>query len=156
LQQKGTKGTHFTQQNVTSRVARDAEQAYGCAEDLEQRLLERGTHDVSLPLPGETVHADFRDPAASAQAWAEIAAGRPVRVVQWNIERGLEFNEILSTLQRLQADVLLVQEVDIGCDRTQGRDVGAFWSLLIVLMKILQVTALSLAKGCVACCLHNQ
>jgi hypothetical protein len=103
---------------------RDAEHANSCAEDLEQRLLEKGTHDASLPMPGEVVNADFRDPAASAQTWGEIAAGRPVRVVQWNIERGLEFDAVLSTLKRLQADVLLIQEVDNGCDRTKGRDVG--------------------------------
>lgn len=98
----------------------------GCAEDLEQRLLERGTHDESLPLPGQLVNADFRDASASAQAWACIAAGRPVRVVQWNIERGIEFDAIVSTLKQLQADVLLIQEVDNGCDRTEGRDVGTF------------------------------
>jgi hypothetical protein len=62
----------------------------------------------------------------SAKVWSQIAAGRPLRVVQWNIERGMEFDAILSTLLKLQADVLLIQEVDNGCDRSQGRDVGAF------------------------------
>ena len=99
------------------------------AEDLERRLLEQGTHDPDLAEPGEVVNADFRDSTASAQAWKEIADGRPVRVVQWNIERGLEFEAILETLKQLQADVLLIQEVDNGCDRSEGRDVGMFYTM---------------------------
>lgn len=71
------------------------------------------------------MNADFRDASESAKAWGDIAEGRPLRVVQWNIERGLEFDAIVATLKKLQADVLLIQEVDNGCDRTQGRDVGA-------------------------------
>ena len=120
----------------------------GCADDLEQRLLEKGTHDESLPLPGQLVNADFRDVKASANTWADIAAGRPVRVVQWNIERGIEFDAILETLKQLQADVLLIQEVDNGCDRTDGRDVGALSSPKCLSVMCLLCLLCLLLTGC--------
>lgn len=54
-----------------------------------------------------------------------IADPRPeIKVVTWNIQRGAEFDRILSTLQTLDADVLLLQEVDMFCRRTGGRDVA--------------------------------
>lgn len=118
-----------------------------CADELEQRLLEKGTHDESLPLPGQLVNADFRDANASAHAWAAIAAGRPVRVVQWNIERGLEFDAILSTLKQLQADVLLIQEIDNGCDRTDGRDVGVLSGLKTLPTSCLRCQNLAVQLG---------
>lgn len=54
-----------------------------------------------------------------------IADPRPeIKVVTWNIQRGAEFDRVLSTLQTLDADVLLLQEVDMFCRRTGGRDVA--------------------------------
>ena len=46
-------------------------------------------------------------------------------VVSWNIERGVRFAGVLDTLRTLDADVLLLQEVDRYCDRSDGRDVAA-------------------------------
>lgn len=51
-------------------------------------------------------------------------ARREIKVVTWNIQRGVEFDRILRTLQTLDADVLLLQEVDMFCRRTGGRDVA--------------------------------
>ena len=52
-------------------------------------------------------------------------AGAPIKVVSWNIERGTQFERILETLRRLDADVLLLQEVDRFCSRSGGRDIAA-------------------------------
>jgi len=49
---------------------------------------------------------------------------QPLNVLSWNIERGVEFDEILSTLQRMNADVVLLQEVDRFCLRSNRRDVA--------------------------------
>jgi hypothetical protein len=102
-------------------------------DDLDKRLLELGTHDPNLPRPGELVLEDYRSDAVAGHAWAAAARGRPIRVVQWNIERGYAFAEILQTLRDLDADIIVLQEIDIGCDRSDGRDVGAQRSSFISL-----------------------
>jgi len=47
-----------------------------------------------------------------------------VRIVSWNIERGLRFPWILEFLRTIRADVILLQEVDLNARRTQYRDVA--------------------------------
>jgi endonuclease/exonuclease/phosphatase family metal-dependent hydrolase len=47
-----------------------------------------------------------------------------VRIVSWNIERGLQFVKILDFLRTVPADLLLLQEVDLYARRTQYRDVA--------------------------------
>lgn len=47
-----------------------------------------------------------------------------IKIVTWNIQRGTEFDRILNTLQALDADVLLLQEVDMFTRRTGGRDIA--------------------------------
>jgi endonuclease/exonuclease/phosphatase family metal-dependent hydrolase len=47
-----------------------------------------------------------------------------VRVVSWNVERGLRFSAILDFLRTAQADLILLQEVDLKARRTQHRDVA--------------------------------
>jgi endonuclease/exonuclease/phosphatase family metal-dependent hydrolase len=50
-----------------------------------------------------------------------------VRAAAWNIERGKRFDSLLGTLQNnsvlRQADILLLNEVDLGMGRSQNRDV---------------------------------
>src|SRR5712692_2348271 len=58
-----------------------------------------------------------------------IEQGQPwsrnyVRVVSWNIERGLQFPAVLDFLQTAEADLILLQEVDLNVRRTQNRDVA--------------------------------
>jgi len=48
-----------------------------------------------------------------------------VRVVSWNIERGLQFSAILDFLRNAEADLILLQEVDHNVRRTQHRDVAS-------------------------------
>jgi hypothetical protein len=52
------------------------------------------------------------------------ATGTPLVIVTWNIERGMQDDAILQTLRRLDADILLLQEVDRFCKRTGYRDVA--------------------------------
>jgi endonuclease/exonuclease/phosphatase family metal-dependent hydrolase len=78
----------------------------------------------------------FTDPALRAAdihriagSPAAVVASAPIperlQVVSWNIERGVRFAGVLETLRKLDADVLLLQEVDRYCDRSGGRDVAA-------------------------------
>ena len=48
-----------------------------------------------------------------------------VRIVSWNIERGLRFRGILDFLRTIQADLILLQEVDLNARRTHYRDVAS-------------------------------
>ncbi len=47
-----------------------------------------------------------------------------LQVITWNIERGMAYEAILRVLRRLDADVVLLQEVDRDCRRTGYRDVA--------------------------------
>ena len=46
------------------------------------------------------------------------------RIVSWNIERGLQLPKILDFLRAIQADLLLLQEVDLNARRTHYRDIA--------------------------------
>ena len=72
------------------------------------------------------MHVDYRRGDTGA-AYAALAAGRPLRVLQWNIERGYQLEAIKAALAAADADVLLLQEIDVGCDRSGGHDVGVPW-----------------------------
>ncbi len=47
-----------------------------------------------------------------------------LRVVSWNIERGLQFPKVLEFVRSIDADLLLLQEVDLNARRTQRRDIA--------------------------------
>jgi hypothetical protein len=49
--------------------------------------------------------------------------------LQWNIERGYQLPGIIEELKRLDADVISLQEVDVGCKRSGGLDIGALCSM---------------------------
>ncbi|KDD72978.1 hypothetical protein H632_c2668p0, partial [Helicosporidium sp. ATCC 50920] len=70
-------------------------------------------------LIGTLFHRDFRDPSAP-----KARAGSPFRLATWNIERGYKLDGCIKELWRLNADVLALQEVDVACDRSRGRDTG--------------------------------
>src|SRR5436305_11563405 len=50
--------------------------------------------------------------------------GADLKLVTWNIERGEAYASVLAVLRTLDADVILLQEVDRDCRRTQYRDVA--------------------------------
>jgi endonuclease/exonuclease/phosphatase family metal-dependent hydrolase len=49
---------------------------------------------------------------------------RDLNIVSWNIEQGVAYDRIASTLRFLDADVILLQEVDRACRRSAYRDVA--------------------------------
>jgi endonuclease/exonuclease/phosphatase family metal-dependent hydrolase len=73
-------------------------------------------------LSADDIHEIVGSPAGVA---APAVLPERLNVVSWNIERGVRFAGVLETLQKLDADVLLLQEVDRYCDRSGGRDVAA-------------------------------
>src|SRR5262245_40529325 len=71
-------------------------------------------------LTDEAIHAVAGEPTRvrSTLAW------RPLTIVTWNIERGVQFDRIAAALEALDPDVVLLQEVDRACRRTGFRDVA--------------------------------
>jgi endonuclease/exonuclease/phosphatase family metal-dependent hydrolase len=49
---------------------------------------------------------------------------RPLRIVTWNIERGVRLQKIVTTLKALEPDIVLLQEVDRYCKRSGNLDVA--------------------------------
>jgi endonuclease/exonuclease/phosphatase family metal-dependent hydrolase len=89
---------------------------------------------LALGLSGLRVIGFLTDPWLSATVIHQVV-GEPSRiersvpqgdlsVVTWNIERGMAYDAVLTVLRRLDADVILLQEVDRGCRRTEYRDVA--------------------------------
>ncbi len=72
-------------------------------------------------LSSDEIHAVTGEP--SRLVWP-LATDRPLRIVTWNIERGVKFEAVQSVLQELDADVVLLQEVDRFCSRSDDRDVA--------------------------------
>ena len=52
------------------------------------------------------------------------ALDKPIRLLTWNIERGLRLPGVVDFLGRLKPDVCLLQEVDLYTNRTGRRDVA--------------------------------
>jgi endonuclease/exonuclease/phosphatase family metal-dependent hydrolase len=57
---------------------------------------------------------------ANGKAWSR----NYIRIVSWNIDRGLQFSGILDFLRGAQADILMLQEVDLHVRRTHFRDIA--------------------------------
>jgi len=72
-------------------------------------------------LTDAEIHAVAGEPAAIA---APPRADAPMTVVSWNIERGVQFQKIVSALRAQSPDVILLQEVDRYCKRSGNRDVA--------------------------------
>jgi endonuclease/exonuclease/phosphatase family metal-dependent hydrolase len=77
-------------------------------------------------LPDSVIHRVEGEPARMGRALGDRdpTGLEPLKVVTWNIARGEEYDAILAVLRRLDADVLLLQEVDRFCRRTGYRDVA--------------------------------
>lgn len=59
--------------------------------------------------------------------FARVAPGADageLRVVTWNIRNGARFNQVLDQIRRLDADIYLLQEVDVFCRRSGNRNVA--------------------------------
>jgi endonuclease/exonuclease/phosphatase family metal-dependent hydrolase len=76
----------------------------------------------SEPRLSETeIHAVTGEPARLTSSTTDR---RLTTVVTWNIERGVQFDQIVATLRSLAPDVILLQEVDRYCRRSSNRDVA--------------------------------
>ncbi|KAI9255806.1 Endonuclease/exonuclease/phosphatase [Phascolomyces articulosus] len=69
--------------------------------------------------PGQLLTYDFRS-LNTTDITAEPK--HSLKILQWNIERNYESDAIIKRLKKLDADVLILQEIDIGCKRSQGRN----------------------------------
>jgi endonuclease/exonuclease/phosphatase family metal-dependent hydrolase len=93
-----------------------------------------GRLSLALGLSGLRILGFFTDPWLSTRDIHRVI-GEPARVertptaddlevVTWNIERGTAYDAILAVLRRLDADIVLLQEVDRDCRRTDYRHVA--------------------------------
>jgi endonuclease/exonuclease/phosphatase family metal-dependent hydrolase len=72
-------------------------------------------------LSSDQIHRVVGQPAGIVR----MATGPDdLKIVTWNIERGSAYHSILNALQTLNADIVLLQEVDRNCRRTDYRDVS--------------------------------
>jgi len=71
--------------------------------------------------PGEGWLRDYR-PAALEPLKSSAEDKPAVRLLSWNIHRGYKIPESIKFLREQNADVILLQEVDIGCRRTECSD----------------------------------
>ena len=78
-------------------------------------------HFTEPRLSDAEIHAVAGEFTRITQAPATV---RPLRIVTWNIERGVRFNKIVAALKALEPDVVLLQEVDRGCKRSGKVDVA--------------------------------
>jgi endonuclease/exonuclease/phosphatase family metal-dependent hydrolase len=72
-------------------------------------------------LNDSQIHQIAGEPSRVA---APVPPAASLKIVSWNIERGQAYEAVLTALRALDADVLLLQEVDRGCRRTNYRDVA--------------------------------
>jgi endonuclease/exonuclease/phosphatase family metal-dependent hydrolase len=72
-------------------------------------------------LSSDEIHRVLGEPQRVAAAAPAVG---PATIVTWNIERGMQFDRILAELKRLDADIVLLQEVDRYCQRSGYRDVA--------------------------------
>lgn len=75
-----------------------------------------------LPSPGSIIQRDYRDLQTPTPHRSET-----LRLLQWNIERGYKLPGIIEELKQIDADVIALQEVDIGCERSGSLDTGNLW-----------------------------
>jgi hypothetical protein len=77
-----------------------------------------------LPAALSIVQRDFRPPRRGGEdpIGADTASAQArhhgLRIVQFNVERCYKLDGILAELRSLDADIVALQEVDIGCERS--------------------------------------
>ncbi len=71
-------------------------------------------------LSNAEIHAIAGEPVRLTST----SIGRPLRIVTWNIARGVRLQKIVTTLKALEPDIVLLQEVDRYCKRSGSLDVA--------------------------------
>lgn len=83
--------------------------------------------NTSTAVPGDYLWFDYRSSAvkqaAESNRLPQLNAAS-LKLVQWNIERGYKIDKIIEELQRVDADVITLQELDIACERTHWADIA--------------------------------
>ena len=64
----------------------------------------------NFPKPGEIIQYDFRNSSSTTPSTNR----KGIRFIQWNIERGYKLQSIIEILKKTDADVICLQEIDIG------------------------------------------
>jgi endonuclease/exonuclease/phosphatase family metal-dependent hydrolase len=72
-------------------------------------------------LSNDTIHRVIGEPARIDRPWT---GEDHLEIITWNVERGTQYSSILGVLRELDADILLLQEVDRDCRRTDYRHVA--------------------------------
>lgn len=54
-----------------------------------------------------------------------LEPGPSLKVLNWNIERGSQFEGVLEGIQEQRPDICILQEVDLNAERTRRKDVAA-------------------------------
>ncbi|KAG8341249.1 hypothetical protein ERJ75_001334200 [Trypanosoma vivax] len=85
---------------------------------VSERDIEAEDKQLLDLQPGGLLHYDYRSAASKA-----LKLPSRLSIVQWNIERGIQFDLIVETLRALQADIIFLQELDINCRRSNYRNV---------------------------------
>eukprot|EP00959_Pyramimonas_sp_CCMP1952_P031265 655427-Pyramimonas_sp.AAC.1 len=75
-------------------------------------------HSHEVPEPGRVLTRDYRSDDTQQ---SKLSA---VKVLTWNIERGYKLEGIIHDLLEIDADIIALQEVDIGCERSRFVDCG--------------------------------
>jgi hypothetical protein len=79
-----------------------------------------------LPKPGEILCYDYRSKGSNP----ELSPSKKLKMLQWNIERGYELPSIIEILRHVDADILALQELDIGCARRYLGNLLPFFKML--------------------------
>lgn len=78
------------------------------------------TVEHSDKQPGDIILIDYRNNDGALLNNSQLEEKRPLKLVQWNIERNYKLELIIQKLKDLDADILCIQEVDIGVTRSGG------------------------------------
>jgi hypothetical protein len=81
--------------------------------------IERSVHLKS----GETIHYDYRSESLKRDINYSNNT-RPLKIIQWNIERGIKLDGIITQLREHEADIIALQEIDSGDSRSEFIDTG--------------------------------
>lgn len=83
-------------------------------------MVHHEVHRLSLPFPGALVVQNFKIEKDKMKEEESF-----ITVVTWNINKGYRFSHIVKMLRDLNPDVIILQEVDMYCQRSGNQDIGA-------------------------------
>jgi hypothetical protein len=70
--------------------------------------------EMKIPLNLAKLYTDYRSKGSNT----ELSPSKKLKMLRWNLERGYELQSIIvDILRHVDADILALQELDIGCDR---------------------------------------